>query len=75
MRPATQRKIDALHAQISRLIELEKRYHDKMNPEQNTLWRSISHTKIEMAKHCPEHRANMIEAVASFRPGRRDKRV
>lgn len=67
MRPATQRKIDALHAQISRLIELEKRYHDKMNPEQNTFGAQYHNIKIEMAKHCPEHRANMIEAVASFR--------
>lgn len=66
MRKTTQRKIDALHAQIAELIEREKRYHDRKNPGENSLWRHVSHTKIEMAAYSPGHRANMVEAVAAF---------
>lgn len=64
MRATTQRKIDALHAQIAELIEREKRYRDRKNPDENSLWRTVAHAKIDMARHCPDHRANMREATA-----------
>lgn len=68
MRPATLRKIDALHAQINNLIEREKRYYDKQHPDDNELWRHVAHTKIELARHCRQYRAAMVESVASINP-------
>lgn len=60
------RKIEALHAQIDELIGREKDYHDKRHPNDNELWRSVAHAKIEMARYSPKHRALMVEAVAAF---------
>jgi hypothetical protein len=66
MRQTTQRKIDALHAQIAELIDAEKRHHDKSHAGENDLWRHVAHTRLEMARHCPGDRENMRYAVAAF---------
>ena len=66
MRRKTLDAIDALHAKISDLVEAEKRHYDKTHPNENNLWRSVAHTRIEMARYCPAHRANMVEAIAAF---------
>jgi hypothetical protein len=47
MRQATQKKIDALHAQIAELVRKEKAWHDKHHPDENKPHRHISHTQIE----------------------------
>lgn len=66
MRPSTLKKIDALHAQIDALIEREKAHHDRLHPDDNDLWRSVAHAKLERARYNPKHRALMIEAMARF---------
>ena len=66
MRPQTQRRIDALHAEIERLIDMEKRYHVGKFPNENSLWRYVNETRLAMYRHCPNDRAQMVEAVAVF---------
>jgi hypothetical protein len=65
MRPTTQRKIDALHAQIAELIAAEKRHHDKTHEGENALWRQVAHARLDMARHCPDDRENMRRVVAT----------
>lgn len=67
MRPTTQQKIDALHSQIAELIEAEKRHHNKTHAGENSLWRHVAHTRLEMARYCPKDRDNMRYAVAALR--------
>jgi hypothetical protein len=74
MREATSKAIDALHAQIAELVEAEKRNFDAEHPNMNSLWRSISHTKIEFQAHSPQHRALMrVEAVATLPRQQKEK--
>lgn len=67
MRPKTLQKIDKLHAQIEDLIREEKQYHDRKHPGESDLWRTVAHTKIEIARYCPMHRSLMVEATATYR--------
>ena len=55
-RKGVQSKIDALHAEINRLVENEKKYWDKKNPDVNSLQRSIIHTSIEVRAWSPTMR-------------------
>lgn len=48
MRPFMQRKIDALHAEIERLVAVEKAWHDKHHPDENKMWRQVEHAAIEV---------------------------
>lgn len=66
MRATTRAKIDACHAEIARLIEMEKAHHDETHPDENEFIKSINHCKIEYVANSPEHRAMMFEATASF---------
>lgn len=61
MRSQTMDEIESLHAKIASLIEEEKRHHDAANPNENSLWRHINHTRIEFAAHSPSYRAAMQE--------------
>lgn len=67
MRPKTQRKIDALHAQIAKLITLEKLYHDSTHLGENKLWNHVAHTRIGRARFSPGDREQMRYAVAALR--------
>lgn len=58
MRPFMQRKIDAMHAEIERLVAVEKAWHDKKNPDENKMWRHVSHARIEVAAWTPRMREN-----------------
>lgn len=69
MRPQTQRRIDALHAEIARLVEMEKKYSRKKEPELNHLWRQVADTKIEVAAWSPNLKASMGVATLSFPRG------
>lgn len=53
MRAATQRRIDALHVEIARLVKMEQAYHDKKHPDDNKLWRNVAHAQIEVAAWPP----------------------
>lgn len=66
MRAATRAKIDACHAEIERLVEMEKAHHDRTHPGENDLIKSINHCKIEFTAHSPQTRAASVMAVASF---------
>jgi hypothetical protein len=58
MRSFVQKRIDALHAEIARLVKLEKDYHDRKHPEDNSMWRHVAHAQIEVAAWPPERRKN-----------------
>lgn len=66
MRQSTQKKINALHNEIEKLIREEKEYHDCMNPEQDDLMRTIAHTKIEFQANSPSVKRNARYATASY---------
>lgn len=66
MRNATAKRIDALHDEINRLIEMEKKYHAKKNPEENEFLRSVRETKFEYYRHPPQMRESMVYAAATF---------
>ena len=57
MRPQTERKIEALHQEIARLITLEKRHHDRTHPRESWVQKAINHTRIEYMAESPVHRA------------------
>ncbi|HET8685868.1 MAG TPA: hypothetical protein VFM18_04305 [Methanosarcina sp.] len=56
MRKSTRKKIMELQTEIARLIELEKKYWDKKNPDAHSLHRQIAHTQIEFMIHAPRIR-------------------
>lgn len=60
MRKATQKKIDSLHAEIARLIQMEKDYWDRKNPDANSLYQQIAHTQIEFGRHSPEIKSTFV---------------
>jgi len=66
IRPETQARVDELHARIGKLLAREKAYYDKQHPDDNELWRSIAHTRIDFAAYSPGHRSQMAWATASF---------
>lgn len=55
VRPETALRLAALHAKIGNLIAAELRHYDETHPDQNSLHRSIAHTRIQMLAHSPEH--------------------
>lgn len=67
IRPQTLRKIDALHEEIEVLLKKEKLYYDKQNPNEGSLFRSVAHAKIDVARYCPMHRQLMSYATATTR--------
>jgi hypothetical protein len=56
MRAFMQKRIDALHAEIERLVQIEKAWHRKHHPDDNTLWRHVAETKIEVEAWPPKRR-------------------
>lgn len=60
MRPQTQRRIDALHAEIERLVQMEKNYRRRKNPGLNDLLRGIEEARIEVASWNPRMRRGCI---------------
>lgn len=68
MRAATRRKIDACHAEIARLVEMEKAHHDRTHPGEAGFLRHINHCKIEFAAESPQHR-DLMEATLTIHPG------
>ena len=56
MRPFMQKRIDKLHAEIARIVATEKAWHDRKHPDENKLWRSVSHAQIEVAAWSPQQR-------------------
>lgn len=66
MRPQTLHKIDACHAEIERLIKMELAYVLRTDPPRNNLWRSVREAQLAMHRLCPNDRAQMVEATASF---------
>lgn len=63
MRKETQRKIDALHAEIKALVEAEKAHHDVKTPNANRVLRHIAHNRIDLAGRSPEDRSAMCVAT------------
>lgn len=66
MRESTRKKIDALHAEIQKLIEAEKAHYDKKNPDQRDFIQMIAHTKIEFHQHTPLYRRLAAEQSAYY---------
>lgn len=56
MRPFMQKRIDSLHDEIARLIEVEKKWERKHNPQSNDLWRHVQDTRNEWFAHSPKWR-------------------
>lgn len=69
IRPSTQKAIDKCHAEIKRLIEVERAWQKKNHPEAfaNSLWESISDASLEVASWNPEHRVNARMDAATLR--------
>lgn len=66
MRAQTQRRIDALHAEIARLVEMEKAYVRRTEPELTDLLLSVRENSISVAAWSPTMRANSVIATATF---------
>jgi hypothetical protein len=60
MRPQTQRRIDALHAEIERLVQMEKDYHRRKQPGMSQLHRDIEEARIDVAAWSPRMRRNCV---------------
>lgn len=66
MKAASQRAIDALHAQIAALVAAEKAHHDATHPGEVGILRTMTHTRIDCAARSPADRSQMRWAVAAF---------
>ena len=56
IRPFMQRRIDTLHAEIARLVGVEKAYRDRAAPEKNALMLQIRDCRIDVSAMSPEMR-------------------
>jgi len=54
-----QKRIDALHKEIARLIEVEKKWEHKNNPQANDFLQHINDTRNEWFAHSPQWRDRM----------------
>ena len=60
MRAATLKRIDAAHAEIQRLIEMEKAWELRTRPQGNEFLQSIADCKNEFLRYPPDMRRNML---------------
>ncbi len=59
MRPFMQKRIDALHAEIARLVGVEKAWSRKQHPgDRFSLFHQIEDAKIEVSAWSPRQREN-----------------
>lgn len=58
MRPQTEKRIEALHAEIARLIEMEKAWEQRTRPQANEFLQHIADTKNEWLRYPPDLRRN-----------------
>jgi hypothetical protein len=58
-RPSTQKKIDALHAEITELVEAEKQFFTLKHPELNSFQLSICLCSIEVDGWSPSHKERL----------------
>lgn len=65
-RQQTIRRIDALHADIARLIDTELRYLNRVDPLPNDLLRGIRSAGLQVLSWSPARRASMGTATASL---------
>jgi hypothetical protein len=65
MRPVTQQKIDELHAEIARLVELEREWLAHTQPATG-IRAQIRDARLACATWSPAMRAAMREATASL---------
>lgn len=56
MRSMIQRRIEALHVEIARLIEVEKRWQHKRQPASNDFIRHINDARVEIFRYPPDLR-------------------
>lgn len=57
MRQQTLKRIDAAHAEIARLIEMEKAWEIRTQPQGNEFLQSIADCKNEFLRYPPDMRA------------------
>jgi hypothetical protein len=58
MRAAILKRIEAAHAEIARLIEMEKAWELRTHPQGNEFLQSIANGKNEWLRYPPDMRAN-----------------
>lgn len=59
MRPATLKRIEAAHAEIARLIEMEKAWELRTRPQGNEFLQSIADCKNEFLRYPPDMRSQL----------------
>lgn len=59
IRPSTQKKIDALHAEITELVEAEKQFFTLKHPDLNSFQLSICLCRIEVDGWSPDRKERL----------------
>lgn len=59
IRPFMQRRIDALHAEIARLVQVEKAWNFRTFPEPSNTMRQVTACRIDVAAWEPNRKRNV----------------
>lgn len=73
MRPQTQKRIDALHAEIASLVQMEKDYMQRKQPLDSGLSRQVREAGIDVRAWPPRMREQSRYATATFPPAPKDQ--